>query len=65
MWILLFVTVFLIVWDIIVYVKVGSPATISVVILNWSKEYPVLPFAFGVLCGHLFFPIYVTKDRLK
>ena len=27
---------------------------ITTVIRKWAKDYPILPFALGVLCGHLF-----------
>jgi len=56
-WTILFIviaTVGLIGWDIFAYVKGGGEATISSVILDTSKNFPPLPFAFGVLCGHLF-----------
>lgn len=49
-------TVLIIGWDIFAYAKGGGVATISSVLLDTSKEYPVLPLAFGVLCGHLFWP---------
>jgi hypothetical protein len=31
----------------------GQDATISLVITNASR-WPIIPFAFGLLCGHLF-----------
>jgi hypothetical protein len=46
-------------WD--VYVAFGNHVpnredTISGILLNWSKTVWILPYAFGVLCGHLFLP---------
>lgn len=34
----------------------GSQATISAIVLDVSRQYPILPFAAGVLAGHLFAP---------
>lgn len=42
-------------YDLAVYLILEVPPTVSAVILEWSKAYPILPFVFGVLCGHLFF----------
>lgn len=47
-------TVLLIGWDIYAYVKGGGEATISSVILDTSKEFPPLPFAFGVYAAIFF-----------
>lgn len=55
--ILVFVTAALIGWDIYVATQAGS-ATISAVVLGWAMAHPVVPFAFGVLMGHLFWPQY-------
>lgn len=32
----------------------GSGDTVSTVFKTWSREWPILPFAIGVLVGHLF-----------
>lgn len=32
----------------------GREATISHVMIEWAYEYPIVPFCFGVLVGHLF-----------
>lgn len=32
----------------------GKEETISVAITEWSKQYPIIPFAFGLLMGHFF-----------
>jgi hypothetical protein len=47
-------------WDIYVAV-VETPATISVVVLGWAGEHPVLPFALGVIMGHLLWPQVVRR----
>lgn len=53
---LLVVAVLLIVWD--VYVANNTPTgdTISEITLLAASKHPVIPFAFGVICGHLFWP---------
>lgn len=43
-------------WDIYVWQSPGGGDTISEVVLGWAKKTVVLPFAFGVLMGHLFWP---------
>jgi hypothetical protein len=52
-------TAALIVWD--VYVAFGNRVpnkrdTISGILLGWSRAAWILPYAFGVLVGHLFLP---------
>jgi hypothetical protein len=47
----------LIIWDVIVYAKGDQASTISGVIYLNSKEYPIIPFVAGILCGHLFAPL--------
>jgi hypothetical protein len=34
----------------------GYDSTISWVLYTSSQQWPIIPFALGVLCGHLFFP---------
>ncbi len=46
----------LIAWDVYAYLAAGSEATISRVTLGFARQHPVLPFAVGVLMGHLFWP---------
>jgi hypothetical protein len=46
----------LIVYDIFVAVEDTPGDTISEVMLGWAYKLPLLPYAFGVLCGHLFWP---------
>jgi len=58
---ILVITVMIIIFDIIVYVKGGAHATISHQVLEWSKEWPVLVYTAGILCGHLLWPQKVAK----
>lgn len=48
-------------FDLFVYLYYGTEPTLSAIILEWSQAYPILPFVFGVLCGHLFWPQYLEK----
>jgi hypothetical protein len=55
------VAIFLIVLVLIVaafdiYLIVGGMPSISNVLLVTSKSWPIIPFLFGALCGHLFWP---------
>ena len=42
--------------DVALLLTGGVEATFSRVILGASHKYPIIPFAAGVLCGHLFWP---------
>jgi len=44
----------IIIYDVWALVAGGAEATISSVLLNESKNYPIIPFTLGVVCGHLF-----------
>ena len=54
--ILVVATLLLISWDIWVYLEPTPGDTISEVLLKYARPHPVIPFAFGVLMGHLFWP---------
>ena len=51
--ILISLGVFLIAYDIFIAVKKGQAATISAQIYVVSKAWPIIPFVFGVIAGHL------------
>lgn len=55
-WILAVTTIALIGYDVWAYLAGGSGATISAVVYA-ASVYTALPFAFGVLTGHLFLPL--------
>jgi hypothetical protein len=55
-WILVFSVFAFSAYDIFAATKWGYHGTLSYDILNASFSHPILPFAAGVLCGHLFFP---------
>jgi hypothetical protein len=54
--ILLVMPVLIIAYDLFAAFYGKTGATISEVILQTSLRRPLVPFAFGVLMGHLFFP---------
>ena len=44
-------------WDVFVVLIMGRPeATISAVLLQLTKENPIIAFMLGVVVGHLFWP---------
>jgi hypothetical protein len=52
----------LIAWDIWLYANPPGADTISRVIADAASDHPLLPFAFGVLAGHWFWPIRRKAD---
>jgi len=48
--------VLLVLLDLLMLSMGGVDATFSRVIYDASKREPIIPFAAGVLCGHLFWP---------
>ena len=53
--VLMVVPLAVIIYDVIAIEKGGTEASISAVVLRTSLKRPIVPFAVGVLCGHLFF----------
>lgn len=47
-------------WDVFTFFKEDN-ATFSVIITDWSWYSPWMPFLFGVLMGHWFWPAKGTK----
>jgi hypothetical protein len=50
------VTIGLIGWDIYVASDGIAGDTISEIMLKVAKDHPIVPFALGVVIGHLFWP---------
>lgn len=46
--------ILLIAYDIFIVIHSGADATISWQVYTMAKSYPVIGFAGGFLCGHLF-----------
>lgn len=55
-YILLGITVLLIIWDLYVANTATPGDTISELVLGYAREHPVVPFIFGVIMGHFFWP---------
>lgn len=53
-YIILAITAGLIVWDIVLAIRPPAEDTISEVIRKFAHKHPLIPFAFGVIMGHLF-----------
>lgn len=53
----------LIAYDVIAYLHGGVDATISRVVLSAAHDAPAIPFAAGVLCGHLFWSQPPPPDK--
>lgn len=48
------------VYDLVAYNAAGNDATISVVIHQFAKDWPIATLGFGVLLGHWFWPLKET-----
>jgi hypothetical protein len=64
-WIIISVLVILIGYDAFVVLTEGTEASISSIIIVASYELPIIPFAFGFLCGHFFWRMKPNKDTSK
>jgi len=61
--VLILVSLFIwIVYDGYVYWQHGIGSTISVVIISWAYYMPGIPFALGILMGHLVFGLPTPKN---
>lgn len=54
--IVVIVVAVLVLWDVFVAVTPEEGDTISEIIRDYGSRHPVLPFGFGVLSGHFFWP---------
>ena len=55
-WLILILLFVITLWDIFAFIHGGAEATISHLLLSASDGRPIIPFCFGVLMGHLFWP---------
>jgi hypothetical protein len=53
-YVIVVVAVFAVLFDIAAFRFGGKGATISVVLWDLSRDYPIIPFSCGLLMGHLF-----------
>lgn len=53
-------TAAMLVYDLVAYIRGGNEATLSKVILDTSRDWPIIPLLvgliFGLLSGHFFWP---------
>ncbi len=60
-------------YDVWAFMKADTEGTISHLLMSWAHAYPIMPFAIGVLVGHLFWSIRndlkkeneILKKRIK
>lgn len=55
----------IIVFDVFIIIKGGTGTTISHELIMWAYQYPILPFALGVVFGHLFWRMPSTSDTAQ
>jgi|TARA_R110001583_G_scaffold92191_2_gene234546 hypothetical protein len=48
----------ILIWDTYLIYSGDKAATFSVVLYESSRQWPVIAFALGFLCGHVFWQIY-------
>ena len=58
------ITALIIVYDVWAVAK-GYEWTISSTLLSAARDWPIIPFALGVLSGHLFFPNRAAGTALE
>lgn len=44
-------------YDVWAVLQGGIDSTISAVVFDFAHQYPIIPFATGVLMGHLYWPV--------
>jgi len=59
---MLFFAVFIaVLWDAFLILKGHINATFSVVLYESAREFPVIGFVAGFLCGHVFWQVYSSR----
>jgi hypothetical protein len=53
------------VWDVVAVLCYGREATISNVLQGWSRQYPILTLAIGIVLGHLFWPQNMNAPSIR
>ena len=56
LWFCLIVLLLVIIYDSYA-IGTGKVPSISVTVIKYSKIYPIIPFAFGVVAGHFFWQL--------
>jgi hypothetical protein len=55
--VLIFVTIFVGLYDSIALMFWSAPYSISYVLKDWSRHFPILPLLMGIILGHVFWPV--------
>lgn len=50
-----------VIWDAFLMFKGHTNATFSVVLYESAREFPVISFISGFLCGHIFWQVYSSR----
>ena len=64
-YLILAVIIALLGYDVFAYIKGGTEATISSVIIDWSYDYPAFTFMMGFVNGHWFWGLARKKRVVK
>ncbi len=55
----------LMLYDLWTLVQNGYDSTVSATLYEFSRDFPIVPFLFGILFGHLFFPNLAATRKPK
>jgi len=56
LWVMMLAVAIVVVWDVYALTQMGRHVTVSTKIRELSQSYPILPFVFGAVIGHFFWP---------
>jgi hypothetical protein len=56
------VTALVVAYDVIAVLVGGGDASISARLQHHAVRYPVIPFAIGGICMHVFWPVFGIRD---
>jgi hypothetical protein len=51
-------------WDVVAAARGRHHDTISIVVMEWSRAFPIIPLILGLVLGHLFWPQHVPVHVL-
>lgn len=64
-WVIAAVAIGLAVFDYYAFKNPATGDTLSEVLLVWSMKHPAVPYLFGVISGHLFWPQRVVEKKTE
>ena len=59
--IIFFVAIVVVMWDSFLIFRGHTDATFSVVLYESARDFPVISFVAGFLCGHVFWQVYSSR----